>query len=446
MNFNNLLKNSMKKCSETSIWVKFSNLAIETKSVNLGQGFPDWSPPDFYLNSLIKQTTNQNNHQYTRAFGSINLVKSIAKNHQKFFKEKLTEENILVTSGGVGGLYSTISALINPGDEVVLIEPFYDVYRPITIFSEGIVRPVALIPPKVRPLKDYINILPKDNQNIKTDLKDTWEFDFQSFSDSLNEKTKLIILNSPNNPTGKIYSYNEYQEISRIILKKSPNAVVLSDEVYEHIYFDNNKDFPRIANIDGMWERTLTLSSAGKIFSATGVRVGWLIGNKELIKVPSLMHQNTTFCMYDPIQNLIPDCLNEAELPYRGYNTYYDYYRDLYNTSRTTLFNHLLNTKNVFSSDEYKMNFFLREGAYFVVGNISNSKILKEYKIKGEEDKKYTKDMQYCVNLAYDKNVILIPLSVFYTPENKHIGENLVRIAFCKKPETLDSAFNNLKL
>ena len=441
-----LIKKSMIEFAGANVWIKFAKLALDLKAANLGQGFPDWSPPDFYLDSLKNQANNQNsNHQYTRSFGSLNLVNKIINNHSKYFNEKLNESNILVTNGGCGGLYNTITSLINPGDEVVLIEPFYDSYLPVAKYSGAIVRGVPLIQPKIRSKEEYRKEF--DNKlRINTKLKDDWKFDFEAFSNTLNEKTKLIIINSPNNPTGKIYTKAELKEISRIIINKAPQAVVLSDEVYEHIYYDNNNYFPRIANEDGMWNRTLTLSSAGKIFSATGVRIGWLIGNEELIKATIPCHQYNTFCLYDPIQNLIADCLDQAEKPYKGFDNYYSWYRDCYNQSRTHLFNYLVNTNTVFNTKEYKLDYFLPEGSYFVVGNISESKQTKDFKLQGEERVPYSKDMAYSINLAHDKKVITIPLSVFFTPENRHKGENLVRIAFCKKPSTIDKAFDNLKI
>lgn len=447
----NLSKECIRKLNEPSIWIRFSKLANELKAVNLGQGFPDWSPPEFYLESLLRNVTNEKaNHQYTRAYGSMNLVNSIIKNHQKYFNFNLTENNVLVTSGGIGGLYNTITSFIDKNDEVIVIEPFYDSYYPISSYSYGRIIGVPLIPPKRREKNEYKALLSSgeytSKMRISSKIKDNWEFDFKKFEESLSERTKLIIFNSPNNPTGKIYTNEEYKEITQIILKKSPNAIILSDEVYEHIYFDLNKEFPRIANMKGLENRTLTLSSAGKIFSATGVRIGWLIGNEDLIRTVSQIHSQTAFCLYDPIQNLISDCLNEAEKEYKGFANYYDWYRDNYNKSRTHMMYHLINTKNIFQEKEYNLKYYLPEGGYFIVGDISNSIASKDHRIKGEENRSYTKDVQFSVNLAYEKGVVTIPLSVFYTPENKMIGENYVRLAYCKRPETIESAFKNLKI
>lgn len=439
-----LIKDTAQVFAKPSIWVKFAKLAIDIKAANLGQGFPDWSPPEFYLESLKKHSCDPTtNHQYTRAFGSIKLVNSIAKSYTKYHKRELTHENILVQLGGTAGLYNGITAFLNPGDELVVIEPFYDAYLPIARISGAKVRGVPLIPPKLRNPKEYLNLF-KEGTKIKANFKDEWKFDFEAFSNTLNEKTKMIVLNSPNNPTGKIYSYEEYKEMASIIIKRSPNAIVLSDEVYEHIYFDNHQEFPRIANVDGMWNRTITLSSGGKIFSATGARIGWFVGNADLINSIFSIHQYTTFCMNDILQNTIADCLEAADQPFRGHDSYYEWYRNNYNRHRGYLLNSFLTKTKIFESEHYKAKFWLPEGSYFLIGDISDAKVSRLHSLEGDQNIEYTKGMMYSVNLAKEKRVATIPCSVFYTPENVAKGSNFVRFAFCKQEKTIDSSISNM--
>lgn len=439
-----LIKESLKEFAKPNIWVKFSKLAVDIKAANLGQGFPDWSPPEFYLDSLIKHSSDPNtNHQYTRSYGSMRLINSIAKNYSKYHKRELTSDNVIIQPGGATGLYNGITSFLNPGDEVVVIEPFYDSYLPIARISGAKVRGIPLIPPKIRDPQVYINLINQGNR-INAKFTDEWKFDFQAFSNTLNEKTKMVILNSPNNPTGKVFSYDEYKEIASIILKKSPNAIVFSDEVYEHIYFDNHKEFPRIANVEGMWNRTITLSSAGKIFSATGVRMGWFIGHEDLIKAICPLHQYATFCMSDIPQSVIADCLERADQSYRGHDTYYDWYRDNYNRHRGYLLNSLLTKTKIFETEKFSAKFWLPEASYFLLADISDAKVNKDYSLEGDENFEYTKDMKYSVNLAKEKRVVTIPCSVFYTPENVSKGSNLVRFAYCKQEKTIDAAINFL--
>ena len=497
------MKNTLKEAGKTiksnkdeflkpNVWVKFAKLSIDLKANNLGQGFPDWSPPDFYFDILNNQFKAENNpetlnHQYTRAFGSFKLTNSIINNYSKYYnntlsylnQEKLSIPNILVSSGGCGALYNSISSLVNPGDEVVLIEPFYDSYLPVNKYSGAIVKGVSLIPPKFRDIKEYkkmletdtyevssdLNLLNKEeqksnikyNKRIKTNLKDKWEFDFEKFSNTLNENTKLVIINSPNNPTGKIFLEEELEEIARILIKKAPNAYIISDEVYEHLYFDEFTSFPRIANLKNnelnkeIWKRVITISSAGKIFSATGVRIGWIIANDQIINKIFTTHQYNTFCIYEPTQSLVADCLDRANDKYRGFNNYYEWLRDYYNKSRTYMFDLLVNKSEIFKKDDYRMKFWLPEGGYFVIGDIKDSNIYNNYdkeledkRLENEKDFIKHKNDLYSVKLAYDKNLVTIPMSVFYTPENKDYSDRFVRLAFCKKLDTMDKALNNL--
>lgn len=440
-----ILKKPMVEFSDPNVWIKFARLAQITKSTNMGQGFPDWAPPKFYFDFLQKNIADPNaNHQYTRAFGNLNIIDAISKDYSKYFHRKVDPLNeITVSAGGCAVLYNTITSLVSPGDEICFIEPFYESYLPQAKFSGAKVVGVPLIPPKKRKTSEYAGIT---TDVLKTKIKDDWTFDYKTFEASLNEKTKFVIINSPNNPTGKIYSMEELTEISRIIVKKSPNAIVISDEVYEHIYYDDHQYFPRIANVPGMWDRTVSIYSAGKIFSCTGIRVGWAIGAESIIKAINVCHQYNAFCLYEPIQNTIADCLNHCDKPFEGFNTYFDWYRNQYNLSRNHLINGIVHKTNLFQTKEWKMDFWMPEGAYFLVGDISEADVKQEFVLEGEEGKKYSKDFAYAINMANKQKVNITPLSIFYTPEHRHLGDNYVRFSFCKKLSTIDSAINSWKI
>jgi len=433
------LKKPMINFSDPNVWIKFAMASIKTQSTNMGQGFPDWGPPGFFNEFLKKNIDNPNaNHQYNRAFGVPHLVNSLANDYSRYFNKKIDPLNeITVSTGGSAILYNAFTSLLNPGDEVVVIEPFYECYLPQANFSYAKVKGVPLIPPKKRPASAYADVT---QTNLKSSINDHWQFDFKRFEETLTEKTKIVIINSPNNPTGTIYSMEELTEMARIINKKAPNAICISDEVYEHIYYDNHTTFPRMANVPGMWDKTLSVYSAGKIFSCTGIRIGWAVGAEPLIKSLNVNHQYNAFCMYEPIQNTIADCLNECDKPYQGFDNYFEWYRNTYNVSRNALINGLSTQTKLFTKPEYKMDFWMPEGAYFVVGDVSDAKVKQEYLLDGDEGKTYTQDYAYTVNFVNKVGVTIIPLSIFYTPENRHHGENFIRFSFCKKLSTIEEA------
>lgn len=424
----------IKGFEEPTIWYKFSRLAMVTNSVNLGQGFPDWNTPEFVLESLTKHVTDPKaNHQYTRSFGNLKLADSVAKKYSKIFDRKINSLNeILISNGAVNILYNVITGLVREGDEVIVLEPFYDCYLPQAKFSGGKVIGVPMIPP------DFIEKPKLENLTTHKIIKNDWKIDLEKLEKSFTDKTRLLILNTPNNPTGKILSYQELNEIAKIV-KKYSNVVVVVDEVYEHMIFDLYTELPRMANVEGMWDRTISIMSPGKFFSATGIRIGWCIGPQKLLQIVNTIHQYNSFCLYDPAQLAISDSLEIAEQPYKGFPNYYLWLRNHYLESRNYFVNNLSKLKS------FDSNFYLPEGGYFVIADISNKKNEVKYSFEGEEIEKnnYSKDFNYLLNLAHEKHIVGIPCSPFYTSQNKSSGERFIRLAFCKKKETMDKAFEH---
>jgi len=417
-----------------TIWYTFSRLAMLTNSVNLGQGFPDWSPPEFVIEAINNQVSNPtSNQQYSRFAGSVKLCESIARNYSGIFQRNIDPlSEILVANGAVSLLYNIITAFVEQGDEVIAIEPFYDCYLPQTELSGGKLIGIPMIPPKNREKSEYFNLISKGNSEK---IKDQWHVDFEKLKNSFSNNTKLLILNTPNNPTGKILSFDELKQI-REILNDYPKVIVVMDEVYEHMIYDEYQTLPRMATLDGMWDRTISIMSAGKIFSCTGIRVGWCIGPKELVRKAAAVYQFNSFCLYEPVQNAIADSLDIATKPYNGYDNYYKWLRAKYEDNRHYIVENFAKSKN------FDLNIWLPEGGYFVVGDISNKTVDARYKIEGDEnvDVSYTKDFNFVLNTANEKNVVIIPCSPFYTKQNSSHGVNYVRIAYCKKKETIDKA------
>ena len=426
-----VLSEKIRGFEKPTIWAKFSKLALDQKCVNMGQGFPDWNPPQFFFDSFHKNIKN-GNHQYTRSLGDLKLVESISRTYSNIFHRKidpLTE--VCVSNGAVQLLYNSITSLINPGDEVILFEPFYDCYYPQSKFNSAKTISIPIIPSKLRDLSEYKNL-----GNGPNKIDDSWKLDFNKLKASITDKTKLLVLNTPHNPTGKIFTQDELEQIAEII-SPFPNLYVLADEVYEHMIYDNCKVLPRFANVKGMWDRTISIMSAGKIFSATGTRIGWGIGPKKLVHAINSCNQYNSFCLYGPLQQTIADCLDTALTPYMGEETYYAWLRKHYENNR----NYFCKT---LAESGLGLKFWLPQGGYVVVCDITEEKINKKYSFENE-NVEYSKDFQYLLQLAHEKKVVGIPVSPFFMPENEKSGENMIRFAFCKQKQTIDSFFTNLK-
>jgi kynurenine--oxoglutarate transaminase/cysteine-S-conjugate beta-lyase/glutamine--phenylpyruvate transaminase len=430
---------------DPSIWYKFGKLATTTQSVNMGQGYPDWQPPEFFIESLQKNISGtDSNHQYSRSSGNIKLCETLAKYYNASFKKQIDPmTEILVANGGISVLYNTITALVEPGDEVLLLEPFYESYFAEIKLMGGNAIGVPMIPPQIRNKNDFkYNGDEKGMEKFYSKFRDTWTIDFERFEAALSNKTKLVLLNTPNNPTGKILTYEELRKIAELV-KKFPNVVVFMDEVYEHMTYDSFQTLPRMASFPGMWNRTITMMSAGKTFSATGVRLGWAIGPNSLIKKISAVFRYNSFCMYDPFMKAIADCLDIAMKSYKGYNNYYSWLRAHYLKQRNYTIKKLANC------NKFDLDFYIPEGGYFLVASLEGKDIKPtKYRLEGDENLKegeYLKDYNYLIDLAYNKNVVGIPCSVFYTEPNKPIGENFIRLAFCKQSSTIDNLINNFE-
>jgi kynurenine--oxoglutarate transaminase/cysteine-S-conjugate beta-lyase/glutamine--phenylpyruvate transaminase len=259
-----------------TVWTEFGRIAQEYNPVNLGQGFPDWLPPKFAVDSLVEAVLDsaQSPHQYTRPAGHPNLVNQLARRYSIHIKRDiLPMDEVAVTVGASQALYLSLQTLIKPGDEVILFEPFFDLYVNQVKLAGG--TPVY-VPLRFEEYGETDGIVSGGE----------WKLDRVELMKIVSPRTKAIILNSPHNPTGKIFTRNEMEVIAESLDLAGPDCVVLSDEVYKYIVHsppkeENLGDSPlcaghtHFASLPGMWDRTITISSAGKTFSATGWQVGW---------------------------------------------------------------------------------------------------------------------------------------------------------------------------
>ena len=242
---------------------------------NLSQGFPDFESPKAIKEAAIK-AINEEWNQYPVTFGEPELREAISKKVNDYNKIKCNPEtDITVTCGATEAMIATLKAIINPGDEIIVFEPFYENYGPDGILSGAIPRYVTLNPPD-------------------------WEFSFEELAKTFNKKTKAIIINTPNNPTGKVFSKQELEEIARLCIKWDSYAI--TDEIYEHILYDGTEHIS-LATIPGMENRTITINSISKTYSVTGWRVGWAIAEENITARIRKVHDFLTVGAPTPFQH-----------------------------------------------------------------------------------------------------------------------------------------------
>lgn len=291
-----------------SVWVEFIQLALDHKPLNLGQGFPDFAAPQYLIDSLTNATNLEHetkilSNQYTRSFGHPKLVKALVKYYSEFRSfNKLSNANeqVLVTVGAYEALFAAIMAFVSPGDEVLLIDPAFDAYAPMVEMAQG---KNVYIPLRLKP--EFANKSSAENVSSAD-----YELDMKEFESKITSKTKALILNTPNNPLGKMYSRSELRSIANLC--RQHNILVIADEVYEQMYYgEKEEQHLSIALMPGMWERTITIGSAGKTFSVTGWKVGWALGPRHLIRYLQLIHQTAIYTVATPLQEALARALGK---------------------------------------------------------------------------------------------------------------------------------------
>ncbi|HLB50210.1 MAG TPA: aminotransferase class I/II-fold pyridoxal phosphate-dependent enzyme, partial [Anaerolineales bacterium] len=284
----------------TTIFAEMTQLAIQHNAINLSQGFPDFDgPSDVKAAAIAAVEAGQN--QYAPPNGQPDLRRAIAVHAQRFYGQAVNSDTeITVTSGATEALFAAVTGLTNPGHEVVIFEPFYDSYVPDVIMAGGVPRFVPLRPVKhalrERSVEGAQPVL-SDSEGSKDAID--WVFDPDELAAAFNNRTRAIIVNTPHNPTGKVYSQAELETIAGLCQRW--NVIAISDEVYEHIVFSGVQHV-RLAQLPGMAERTVTISSQGKTFSFTGWKIGWAIAPPDLTLGVRRAHQFITFASSTPMQ------------------------------------------------------------------------------------------------------------------------------------------------
>ncbi|MGH6889510.1 MAG: aminotransferase [Rhizomicrobium sp.] len=368
----------------TTIFTVMSALAAEHRAVNLGQGFPDEDGP-LAIRDAAAAALREGPNQYPPTRGVEALRRAIATHANHFYGFEFDPgENVLVTSGGTEALTASILGLAGEGGEVVLIEPAYDSYRPIALAAGAKVKSIKLEPPAFRLRADALSAV-------------------------LTPATRAVLLNTPLNPIGRVFDREELAGVARVLA--TTDAVAICDEVYEHLVFDRRPHLP-LMGFPGMAQRCVRVGSAGKMFSLTGWKVGWVTGPARLIDVIAKAHQFLTFTTPPALQQGIAYAL-ENEMAFT------------LELTRT-----LEGNRDLLSARLTRLGFDILpcEGTYFLTAGIRA--------LTNERDE------EFCRRLVRDAGVALIPLSPFFSGG---APDHLVRLAFCKKRTLLEKALDRLE-
>ncbi len=373
----------------TTVFSEFSALAAQHGAVNLGQGFPDFEGPEEVREAAVAALRGGVN-QYAVGSGAPALRKAIAAHAARFYDQRVDADTMVtVTSGATEALCDAILGLVDPGDEVVLFEPFYDSYVANIQMAGATPR--------------YVRLRPPDGAHA------AWWFDAGELAAAFGPRTKMIVVNTPHNPTGKVFTRDELQLIGELCARH--DAVALADEVYEHLAFAPARHL-RLATLPGMAERTVTVSSAGKSFSFTGWKIGWAIAAPALRHAVQQAHQFVTFATASPLQAAAAVAL---QLP----DSYFGGLIESYRQKRDKLSNALRAAG---------LKPLPVEGTYFTMAET------------GALD-----DFEFCRSLTKDAGVAAIPPSAFYCDDHKPHARHLARFAFCKTDAVLDEAARRLE-
>ena len=375
------LNSKLPKIGE-SIFATMTRMANDYNAINLSQGFPDFNCSDELLERVAYYQSKGFN-QYAPMPGVLNLRNKISEKIEKIYGRKYNPDSeIVVTAGATQALFTAITAIVSHGDEVIIFEPAYDSYAPAVLINGGI--PI------------YIPLTKKD-----------YSIDWDVVERTITNKTRLIIINSPHNPTGSVLCENDLSTLEKLVRNK--NIYVISDEVYEHIIFDDKKHFSFLQSPE-LSERTFVVSSFGKTYHTTGWKVGYCVAPENLMNEFKKVHQFIVFAVNTPIQNAYADIMEKEDL-YLGLNKFYQQKRDF--------------MVSLLAKSRFK--FKPAQGTYFQLLDYSTISDLN--------------DREFSEYLTKEIGVAVIPLSPFYSEGSK---DKIIRICFAKNNEVLTAASEKL--
>ncbi len=368
---------------QESVIREMTRKAIEYDAINLSQGMPDYSPPE-ELTEGITEAIKNSEHQYTVTYGRNDLREKIASKYETYNKIQYDpEDEITITCGASEAIACSILSLLNPSDEIIVLEPWYENYVPITYLANG--KPV------------FVKLSEKD-----------FGIDEENFKNKISEKTKAVIINTPHNPSGRVFSKEELNFLSDIC--NDNNLITITDEIYEYIIYDDAVHISP-ASLNNMFERTITISGYSKTFSITGWRVGYVATEKELMTGIRKVHDYLTICA--------PSIMQFAAL--KAYNLQEDYFESLKNRYQKN--------RDEIVKGLRKLGFGVMKpkGAYYLLADISSFGM---------------NDLEFADFLVKDKGVATVPDSSFYETKGRKEsdGSKYIRFSFSHKLETIKDA------
>ncbi|MFD5160312.1 pyridoxal phosphate-dependent aminotransferase [Streptomyces hawaiiensis] len=373
----------------TTIFAEMSALALSTGAINLGQGFPDTDGPEEVREAAVRALRDGRGNQYPPGPGVPELRTAVTAHQQRRYGLAYDPDTeVLVTAGATEAIAAALLALLEPADEVVALEPYYDSYAACIAMAGGRRVPVTL----------------------RADVAEgRFRLDLDELRDAVTDRTRLLLINTPHNPTGTVLTREELAAIAELAVER--DLLVVTDEVYEHLVFDDAEHVP-LATFPGMRERTVTISSSGKTFSFTGWKVGWLTGTPELVTAVRSAKQYLTYVSAGPFQYAIAEALSLPESYFTDFRADMLAKRDLLAAGLT----------------EAGFRVFRPSGTYFVTTDI---------RPLGETD-----GFAFCRALPERAGVVAIPNAVFY--DHREQGAPFVRFAFCKRTDVLQAATDRL--
>ncbi|MFI1755025.1 pyridoxal phosphate-dependent aminotransferase [Streptomyces sp. NPDC020571] len=379
----------------TTIFAEMSALAVRTGAINLGQGFPDTDGPEEIREAAVRALRDGRGNQYPPGPGVPELRAAVAGHQQRRYGLSYDPDTeVLVTAGATEAIAAALLALLEPGDEVVALEPYYDSYAACIAMAGGTRVPVTLRP----------------HGEDGEDGRRSFRLDLDELRDAVTDRTRLLLLNTPHNPTGTVLSRRELTAIAELAVER--DLLVVTDEVYEHLVFDTAEHLP-LASFPGMRERTVTIGSAGKTFSFTGWKVGWVTAAPALLTAVRSAKQYLTYVASGPFQYAVAEALALPE-------SYFAAYREDMRAKRDLLAAGLA---------EAGFGVYRPAGTYFVTTDI---------RPLGESD-----GFAFCRSLPERAGVVAVPNAVFY--DHREAGAPFVRFAFCKRASVLEEAVRRLK-
>ncbi|MDI9832181.1 pyridoxal phosphate-dependent aminotransferase [Streptomyces sp. KAU_LT] len=372
----------------TTIFAEMSALALSTGSINLGQGFPDTDGPEEVREAAVRALRDGRGNQYPPGPGVPELRAAVVAHQERRYGLTYDPDTeVLVTAGATEAIAAALLALVEPGDEVIALEPYYDSYAACIAMAGGTRVPVTLRP-----------------------HEGAFRLDLDELRAAVTDRTRLLLLNTPHNPTGTVLTRAELAAVAELAVER--DLLVVTDEVYEHLVFDDAEHIP-LASFPGMRERTVTISSAGKTYSFTGWKVGWVTASPALVTAVRSAKQYLTYVSAGPFQYAVAEALS---LP----DSYFDHFRA-----------DMLAKRNILATglEEAGLTVYRPAGTYFIAADI---------RPLGETD-----GIAFCRTLPERAGVVAIPTAVFY--DHREEGAPYVRFAFCKRTEVLTDAAERLR-